>query len=208
MSNLDARKQANRSMLSEEDQGWLELLRTRDEEAMELLFKRYYKYLVVTAYNILEDDARAKDLVQDTFFDIWRKREELQIDVSLKAYLRRAVSNKAIDEIRRSKKMVFDEQLMKREPLPDLLRVGEELEGKELEKLIHSAIEALPEKCRLVFKMSRFEELSHREIAEKLNISTKTIENQITKALKFLRKNLAQYGKVILLMCLEILHKT
>lgn len=190
-------------MLSSEDQDWLKLLRTDDERAMEVLFDRYYKYLVVTSYNILEDDARAKDLVQDTLFDIWQKRGELSISISLKAYLRRAVINRSIDEIRRNKKMVFDEQLMNREPEPNAIGINEILEGQDLKKLLTVTIEALPEKCKLVFKMSRFEEMTHKEISERLSISTKTIENQITKALKFIRKNLVQYGRVLIILFLE-----
>jgi len=189
-------------MLSEEDKSWFELLRTDDEQAMKLLFDRYYKYLVVTAYNILEDDARAKDLVQDTCFDLWTKRESLSIDYSLKAYLRRAVVNRSIDEIRRRKKIVFDEHAMANEALTSKDSGSTPLEDEDLEKLIQRSIDSLPERCKLIFRLSRFEELSHKEIAERLNISTKTIENQITKALRQLRINLAKYGQVILIIVL------
>lgn len=185
-------------MLSDQEKYWLELLKTDDEKAMQLIFEAYYKYLVVTAYNLLDDDGRARDLAQDILFDFWQKRENLNIDFSLKAFLRKALVNRCIDEIRRrkSKKIdVLEEQQLER---LDVGHFNDKLEEDDLKLILNQTIDRLPEKCRLVFKLSRFENLSHKEIAQQLDISTKTIENQITKALKHIRKSLEQYGKVII----------
>ncbi len=185
-------------MLTTEEKGWLELLQTDDEQAMEKIFQHYYKYLVVTSYNILNDDAKAKDLVQDTFFDLWQKRNELTIDLSLKAYLRRAVINKSIDEIRRRKKLVFNDEIVEQQVEEESLEL-EEVDSSDLQAHMMRAIELLPEKCKVVFKLSRFEGLAHKEIAAELGISTKTIENQITKALKLIRKNMGVAGRISML---------
>jgi len=189
-----------------EEKDWLELLRKDDERGMQLIFERYYKYLVVTAYNIQDDDNRAKDIAQDVLFEFWKKRESLEITTSLKAYLRRAVLNKSIDEIRSRKRLVFDDKIMEQQMDTAEATTNVSLEQQDLKHLITSAIESLPERCKLVFRLSRFEDMSHKEIAAQLNISTKTIENQITKALKQIRAQLAQYGKIVLLIIVNFLN--
>jgi len=183
-------------MLTTEEKGWLDLLKSDDESAMEKIFQEYYKYLVVTSYNIIDDDAKAKDLVQDTFFDFWQKRNELSLDISLKAYLRRAVINKSIDEIRRRKKIVFNDEIVDHAIESDAAAYHEEVDNSDLKAMMMKSIELLPEKCKVVFKLSRFEGFTHKEIASELGISTKTIENQITKALKSIRKTMGQAGKI------------
>ncbi len=183
-------------MLTSEEQNWLSLLRVNDEQGLESIFLRYYKYLVVTGYNILEDDSLAKDVVQDVFFEIWKKRNALDIKISLKAFLRRAVVNKCIDEIRKRKKVVFNDELLSTAVEGDVENV--EFSGHQDSKiaLVTKAIETLPEKCKLVFKLSRFEDMSHKEIAASLGISTKTIENHITKAMKTVRHFLAKHSTI------------
>jgi len=186
-------------MLTTEEKEWLELLQSDDEAAMEKIFQQYYKYLVVTSFNILDDDAKAKDLVQDVFFDFWQKRKNLSLDFSLKAYLRRAVINKSIDEIRRRKKLVFNDEMVEQAVEQQVNFHREEIDQSDLKASMMRAIENLPEKCKVVFKLSRFEGLTHKEIAAELEISTKTIENQITKALKLIRKHMGVGGKVSIL---------
>ena len=177
-----------------EEKDWLKLLAEGDEQALQLIFNRYYKYLVVTAYNILHDDERAKDMVQEVFFDLWRKRAEVKVQGSLKPYLRRAVVNRAIDVWRSKKRVgtweeITDHNFEAKETSPQ-----QHLEAADLKRILHIAVESLPDRCRQVFALSRFEDLTHREIAERLDISVKTIENQMTKALRVIRAVLAQHG--------------
>jgi len=179
-----------------EEQSWLKMMASGDQKAMELIFHRYYKYLVVTAYNYLNDNDRAKDLVQDVFFKFWEKRGSLSIDTSLKAFLRRSVVNRSIDELRK-KKIKWEEEVSDTNAPIATNNIDRQLETSELEKVIHHAIDTLPEKCKLVFSLSRFEDMSHAEISEALGISKKTIENQMTKALKVLRAAVDAYKGVI-----------
>ncbi|MBR9921947.1 MAG: RNA polymerase sigma-70 factor [Bacteroidetes bacterium] len=174
------------------DQELMRALAKGQEEAMEVIFRKYYTGICQAAYRILPDPAVAEDLAQDVLLELWRRRDELHISGSISAYLRRAVVNRALNYIR-------DQRLKLKEGEDAINDSGEDakavalLESKDLEKQIDQAIENLPDRCRLVFVLSRFEELTYAEIAEKLDISVKTVENQISKALKLLRKALAPY---------------
>lgn len=169
---------------------------------MELIFRRYYQAVCMAVYRIVPNAETAEDLAQEVFFELWRRRSELRIDTSLPAYLRRAAVNKALNYIRDQKiKWTDDSELP---ALPGHQPgIQSEMEAGELQALIDKYIEQLPEKCRLVFVLSRNEALSHAEIAEQLNISTKTVENQITKALRFLKAALGPYMGFLLLTFLN-----
>ena len=129
----------------------------------------------------------AYNCVQDVFVDVWNRKNSLVLTASIQAYLRKAVVYKTIDFIR-SKKHTFTpiDQI----DVPTSASITDSIEAEELRLKIHSLIDELPTRCRLIFVLSRFEHLSHKEISQELDISTKTIENQITKALKHLRKGL------------------
>ncbi len=185
-----------------EEQAWLTGLRNGKEEDLERIFHRFYRYLTVTAYKLIADEDKAQDLVQDLFFSLWTKRATLNVTGSLKAYLRKAIVNRCIDEIRRAKRRetTSDEQL----PLRAASQNGadELLEVSDLQRQINLAVDQLPERCRAVFALSRFHDLSNKEIAAKLGISVKTVENQMTRALKFLRASLANHLPTWLLFVL------
>jgi len=167
----------------------LQKMKMDDESALEYFFTKYYKYLVVTAYNILHEDAKAKDIVQEVYLKFWNKRQELKIQ-QVKPYLRRAVYNKCIDDIRKQKKQGTTEEITEINHPQISSSIINQLEVEELQNRINKAIDLLPNRCRTIFCLSRLENLSHKEIAEQLDISTKTIENQITKALKIMRKHI------------------
>lgn len=184
------------------DQELLTRLKQEDRKAFRALFDRYYKYLVVTIFKISGDDNLAKDLAQDVFFELWKKRSVINIKSSLKSYLRRAVINKALNHFK-AKRIDYQEP----ENLPDRpekeASAVEELEAGDLKKIIHETIDALPERCRLVFTLCRLEGLNHKEVAAQLDISTKTVENQMTKALKLLKKAVHPYlSKELLILLL------
>ena len=182
--------------LTTEDQTILRLLKEDDEKAMESIFDAYYAYLVTAAYHVLQDEHQAKDLVQDVLFHFWTKREEIKIESGLRAYLKRATVNKSIDQIRRKKRFGVAEEIIDFNQASLEVSVQEVMETSDLEATILTAIGTLPERCQLIFSLSRFEDLSHKEIAQRLDISTKTIENQMTKALKVVRLAVQQYKEL------------
>ncbi len=176
------------------DQQILDKFSAGDEKAIELLFNKYYKYLCACVYKLIKDSTLAEDIVQEVFMELWKKREGLNINISIKAYLRRASINKTLNHIR-AKKMNFEDE-------SELLIVPsresstqQEIEGGELKDQITKAIDKLPKKCRIIFSMSRYEEMTYKEIAASLDISVKTVENQISKALKLLKTELKPYLK-------------
>ena len=186
--------------ISIEEKEWLQSLNAGKQSALQKIFKHYYKYLVVTGYNITGDNEKAKDLVQDVFYELWKKREQIDIQSSLKSYLRRAVVNRSLNYIKTQKRFDFGEDNFDAQTPDKTFSAQKELEAQDLKTAINTAIDSLPAKCKAIFMLSRFEKLSHKEIAAKLDISTKTIENQITKALKVVRTAVEKYDALGLLV--------
>jgi len=189
--------------ISIEEKAWLKSLKDGDQSALQKIFTHYYKYLVVTGYNITSDNEKAKDLVQDVFFELWKKREQLTIQSSLKSYLRRAVVNRSLNYIKTQKRFDFGDDNFSAQTPDKAISAQRSLEAEDLKSAIDVAIDSLPEKCKAIFMLSRFEDLSHKEIATKLGISTKTIENQITKALKIVRAAVKEHN-ALGLICLVL----
>lgn len=177
----------------QEEIDYIKHLREDDEKGMKLIFDQFYKYMVVTACNILGDDHKARDIAQDVLFEFWKKRDRFEVNTSLKSYLRRAVVNRSISEIRSRKKVELGEIAPDGPKTVLESSIQKSLEAEDLQLIINKAIDSLPPACRRVFALSRFEDMSHKEIAAKLEISVKTIENQITKALKVIRAATNQY---------------
>jgi len=175
------------------------LLAEKDETTFEQLFKTHFKRLHAYAFTILGDEVEAEEMVQQVFFKLWERNETLSLTGSVSAYLYRAVHNESLNYIKhqkvRSNHQLHVAYSMKNEAEHPAKKV---IAG-ELEKKIHSALNELPEQCRTIFQMSRFDELKYREIADKLGISVKTVENQMGKALKLLRQKLADFLIFILL---------
>lgn len=188
------------------EQQLLSALRFGNEGALRQIFDRHYPLLLSDIYRLIPDESTCQDLAQELFVDLWNKREGLDIHTSLRAYLRRAAVNKALNYIKATRRMQFEDtddlgQLADTSSADSLRKEKQE----SLEDALHAAIGGLPEKCRVVFNLSRFEQLSHREIAEKLGISVKTIENQITKAMKMLRDALTKHPDLspVVILCLK-----
>ena len=158
----------------------------------EALFKYYYAPLVVYACKYVSDVDVAREIVQDFFVKFFEKRQSLTIDISLKSYLYRSIFNCCINHINQRN---MQEKHLKN---IDLERNEEdnfenEMYSVELQKKIYEIIESLPSKCRRIFKMNRLEGLKNEEIARQLNLSKRTVETQISKALKILRNKLTDY---------------
>jgi RNA polymerase sigma-70 factor (ECF subfamily) len=168
-------------------------LKEGNESAYEVLFKEYYLKLVIHASKFVSDIEVAKEIVQDLFVSIYEKRDSLNISSSLNSYLYRAVQNRCINYLNTQKTRDKYARFVKEQGAGEGNNIESMLSKSELESALFSAISELPEKCRLIFKMNRFEGLSNSEIADQMDISKRTVETQISKALKILRLKLQRY---------------
>jgi len=167
-----------------------------DLRSFEQLFRQYYSVLCSYAYRFVNDSDTAEEIVQDLFYKLWEKKDELQINTSVKSYLYSAVHNRCLKfiehhhvETRYKNYYLLHESEVDNEPqnYTNLL---------ELQGIIDNTLESLPEKCSKIFKLNRFDGLKYYEIAEKLSISVKTVEANMGRALKMLRKNLRNYMEI------------
>ena len=152
-----------------DDMFLLQLIKNGDKQAFKYVFDTYFTALCRFMYLYLGDTQEAEDIASDIFASVWENRKKLEIRLTFKAYLFQAAKNRCLNAIRDRKATVS-------------------LETEELNNLIQEAILSLPEKCREVFLQSRTKNLTNQEIAESMDISVKTVEAQITKALKQIRK--------------------
>lgn len=182
--------------LLQSDQQLEKALHEGDESVFEEAFRQYYKPLCNYVLGFTNDMDEAEEIVQQLFVDIWSKRKSAAFATSFKSYLYRGAHNSALNKIKHEKirKMHADEQM---HTASFTSGADEMISGKELQRQINSAINSLPEQCRMVFKLSRFEELKYSEIAEHLGISVKTVENHMGKALRILREQLKEYLPII-----------
>ncbi len=171
----------------------LNKLRKGDKEAYELLFKEYYTRLVIYSDKILRDTEIAREVVQDLFVNLYEKRDSLNISTSLSSYLYKAAYNRCMNYL---KSLKTKEKYIQETEIYNNMRsnvVEDFIEQAEMEAHLLKLISDLPERCRLIFTLNRFKGLSNTEIANKLNLSKRTVETQISKALKILRDNLKRY---------------
>ncbi len=176
----------------------LHLAGRMDRSAFEALFREYFPPLMAFARKILTDEDDAREVVQNVFINLWEKRLEIDLSTSLKSWLFTSVHNRSLNVIRDRKK--FSDGAV-----PDVAGewdVSAQIESMELEQKIRDTIATLPEKCRQIFEMNRFDGLRYSEIAGQLGISVKTVENQMSKALRILREQLAKYLTLLLWLLL------
>ena len=180
------------------DKNIVDALRQGDEQVFETIFRTYYERLCNYANTILNDMDEAEEMVQSAFLNVWEKHDTLEIHTSVKSYLYRAVHNSCLNRVKHYKvrKTYGDSVKNQTELLHD--DASQDLIGSELDAIVANAIDSLPDQCRLVFKLSRFENLTYAEIAEQLGISVKTVENHMVKALKVLREKLKDYLPVLI----------
>lgn len=170
-------------------------------DAFEQIYESYWAELYSYAYNILRDKAVCEEIVQEIFFSLWTKRRELQITHSIRAYLFTAVKFQTLNYIKSEKvkrnyaasygtfkKILFDNSN------------EENIHLADLKNLVENEVAKLPEKCQQIFRLSRNEHQSVKNIADLLNISHKTVENQLSKALKQLRSSLGQFFSLLILI--------
>lgn len=168
-----------------------------DEQAFELLFRKYYVRLCGFANKYFNNPEEAREVVQEVFTKIWNGRKDLDLDESLNHYLFKTASNISINKLRRKKVESRYVELYKQVYLNnDGITPHESLIAHDLDKNITSAMKKIPPKCKIIFDLSREEGLGYNEIAKQLNISVKTVEAHMSKALSILRFELKEYLKM------------
>lgn len=172
------------------------IVNSLDETNFEILFRVHFKGLCFFAQKYVKDFETAKEIVQDAFLSLWEKRETIDMERPVKSYLTMVIHNKCTNYLRDNRK--FDQYILNIENLVDVPEYdgNDSLVEEELKTKIDASIAELPGKCREIFILSRFENLKYQEIADKLKISVKTVETQMSKALQHMRIRLAAYISV------------
>jgi RNA polymerase sigma-70 factor (ECF subfamily) len=185
-----------------DDKALLDAIRLGDERALGKLYDRYWMRLLSIAMNRLDVETEAEECVQDVFIGIWRRRESLTITHNLGAYLSAAIKNQVFNRLaqRYTKKHNPEHR-----PLEDLAYETADagLLAKDLLALVENTVSTLPEKCQMVYRLSRMDGKNNKAIATELNISEKTVEGHITKAIQAIRKRLPSDITIILWATLE-----
>lgn len=178
-------------------------IRDGDELAFEKIFRRYYNRLCNYANTILLNADEAEEMVQATFLSMWENRLRIDIHTSIKSYLYRAVHNHCLNALKHKKVKQQHRTYYEYHAETSHESTSQQLLTDEMQQQLNKAIEAMPNQCRSVFLLSRFENFTYAEIAAQLNISIKTVDKHMVKALKILREKLKDYLPLLLflLMC-------
>ena len=180
------------------NQTTLTALRDGDQGEMKRIFQEHYRTVYLRIYRFVKQKETAEDLTQEVFLKLWRKKNQLEITDSLGGYLATMAYHEAMGFLRKNHATItdIDEQ--------SAMKVGsdgnQEINRMDLQQQINTAVNQLPPRCKSVFVLSRFEGKSYKEIAEIMNISTKTVEHQLSKALRTLRLHLKDYIQMCLLI--------
>ncbi len=188
---------ASLDMADEKQENILKRLKENDRTALKELFQMHYLPVCQTISRLIRDKATVEDLAQEVFLRFWNKRQKINITSSLSAYLKRMATNEALGYLRSKKNFESEEAILNNEGSSSQ-NVEMQYLNMELGDHIKAAINELPPKCRAVFVLSRFEELTYQEIADRMEISIKTVENQMGRALRLLRTKLKTYLTIFL----------
>jgi RNA polymerase sigma-70 factor (ECF subfamily) len=176
---------------------------TIQKRKFEILFREHFTGLCYFARKYTGDLDSAKEIVHNVFVRIWENRVEFEWDKPAKSYLFTSVYNRSLNYIRDNKKFISHEEAFTHQLTVDESVFSDNLETAELENRIKFALQKLPEKCREVFELSRFENKKYAEIADLMNLSVKTVETHMSKALHLLKEDLKDYLTLILIMMIK-----
>jgi RNA polymerase sigma-70 factor (ECF subfamily) len=182
------------------DQQLFELIRTGDKEAYTVVYSRFWAIIYRHARKMLRDEQEAEDLTQEVFYMLWNKAPVLEVKISLSGYLYTSVRNRILNRLEHGKIIAKYaaslEQHMEREASPTDYLIRE----KQLQELIEKEVSALPEQMRVVFELSRKQNLSYKEIALHLGLSEGAVRGQLTRALAQLRSKLGTMAFLYLIL--------
>lgn len=184
-----------------DDDQLLDALRSDDERALARLYDRYWMRLLAVAMNRLDHEMEAEECVQDVFVGIWRNRKSLTITHTLGAYLAVAIKNQVMNRLAKRYTKKHNPQ-----PAAEVFAyetADSKLLEQDLSMMVEAAIVQLPEKCQMVYRMSRMEGKSNKTIAAALNVSEKTVEGHITKAIHTIRKRLSSDAPLVIWTIME-----
>lgn len=179
------------------------LIQQGNEKAFEQMYRDHYRGLYALACRFLNNNGLAEEAVHDVLLRLWDQSAQIEINTSLKAYLFKSVSNHCLNLL--SKKQVSKTDVTELQTLADESQVDEWLYEEELCRKLLNLLDQLPEQNRIIFKMSRFDDKKHQEIADELGLSIKTVKNNITLTLQFLRTHLKEDQLLTALLLLSFL---
>lgn len=167
-------------------------VKSGDTEAYELLFRKYYPSLCLFAKRYVNDMDTAREVIQDLFIYLWEQRKELTVRQSFKSYVFRAAQYNCIRRKENDRKTGVPMSVLPETTYEDVT-FHNNLEYAELKEKIMESIDGLPEQCQKVFRLSRFDQLKYSEIALQLGISVKTVETQISKAMRMIQQSVDDF---------------
>ncbi len=189
-----------KSKTDKKEKKWIKKLAKGDERAFQKIYEKHWEQLYLAAYKRLDSSTIAEELVQDLFMDLWTKRASVNIRSSLGAYLAGALKYRILDHMRHQ--LVREKYIrhLTQYYITEKNEVLENIYSQDLQEQLQLAENQLPPRCYTIYQLSRKHHFSNREIAEHLEISTKTVENQITKALRMLRTHLTKVSTLFSLI--------
>lgn len=164
-----------------QESGAIPLVFNGEVETFEKLFKTHFKSLYAYAFTIVKEEMVAEEMVQNVFFKIWEKKGGQDIQSPAVAYLYKSVYHESLNYLKHQKVRAAYQAHAVHQMKNQTDQASKKIMVSELEKQISKALDELPEQCRTIFQLSRFEELKYQEIANKLGLSIKTVENQMEK---------------------------
>ncbi|MEX0660604.1 MAG: RNA polymerase sigma-70 factor [Balneolaceae bacterium] len=176
-----------------EDEFWIENIQKKDERSFEILFKKYYLPLTRFVWRYVDSKAIAEELVQELFTILWEKREEWNVDTekTIRSYLYKSARNLALNQLKHQEiKEKYDSEWMNQKEHPSI-KYRDEIREHQISTAISRAIEELPPRSKITYKLHRHDGLTYTEIAEVMGVSVKTVESQMTRTLKTLREQLS-----------------
>ncbi len=182
---------------------FIESLKKGEETAYKYLYDKYFIELYVYSKRYVQDMDAAKEVVQDVMINLWTKREQLNFQDNLKAYLYKSVSNRSINYLKKNKSTINIDEDLEDKLVEEDQHFIEGLEENQLEDIIDQEINKLPEKCKLAFQLSRFEHLKYKEIAEQMDVSVKTVEAHVSNALNKLSKAMKDYLHIFIVLMIK-----
>lgn len=182
--------------------------RKDDQKAFDILFERYFDRLYKYSLHYIKDKEIAKELVMDVMFRLWQKRLTVTFEFELAPYLYRSVKNAIYNHWRKKALEITPIDLLVHDSLLLSQSADYALETKEINKVYQDSLMQLSPQSKLVYQMSREEELTHAQIADSLNLSINTVKNHMKVALNFFRKNLKEYSKLTTILISLLLFRS